>query len=352
MLPSEDAPRVAKELDKRFGLPCWQMAMTATEANRYVIRICRALTKRPKILIFNECYHGSLDEALVHLDENGQVALRCEFDSNPGLDKETLTRVVEFNEVGALEEALSHEDVACVLAEPVMTNCGMVLPEPGYHDKLRELTAKYGTYLIIDETHTFSSGPGGYTAANGLKPDFITLGKAVAGGIPVAVYGFTSRIANRINTTFGRKPVSDPMGIGGTLSANAFAINAMLATLTHVATAEAFNRMTAGANRMADGLEAAIEKHGLPWSVTRCGARAELQFMPHSPKNGSEGKAAVYWDLIAYTHLYLTNRGVLVTPFHNMMLVSPVTTDGDVDLLVKGWEDCMAELAVVAQGRL
>jgi glutamate-1-semialdehyde 2,1-aminomutase len=349
MLPSEDAPWVAKELGRRFGLPCWQMAMTATEANRYVIRICRTLTKRPKILVFNECYHGSLDEALVHLDEDGKVALRCEFDSNPGLVKDSVARVVEFNDGYALEEALRQKDVACVLAEPVMTNCGMVLPEPGYHDKLRELATRYGTYLIIDETHTFSSGPGGYTAVHELRPDFLTLGKSIAGGIPVAVYGFTAEIADRINASFGRKPVSDPMGIGGTLSANAFAVNAIRANLTHVATQQAFETMIAGANRMADGLEAAIEKHNLPWSVTRCGARAELQFMPYPPKKGSEAKAAVYWDLIGYTHLYLANRGVLVTPFHNMMLVAPVTTDADVDLLVKAWDDCMAELSALAR---
>ena len=349
MLPSEDAPWVARQLGQRFGLPYWQVAMTATEANRYVIRICRALTQRPKTLIFNECYHGSLDEALVHLDENGQAALRCEFDSNPGVAKDALTRVVEFNDVGALEAALSHADVACILAEPVMTNCGMVLPEPGYHDRLRELATRYGAYLSIDETHTFSSGPGGYTAAHGLKPDFITLGKAIAGGIPVAVYGFTAQIADQINASFGRKPVSDPMGIGGTLSANAFAINAIRATLTHVATDKAFEKMIAGANRMADGLEAAIKSYDLPWSVTRCGARAEMQFMPHPPQKGSEAKASVYWDLIAYTHLYLANRGVLVTPFHNMMLVSPVTSDEDVDLLVNLWDDCMAELATVAR---
>ena len=349
MLPSEDAPWVARELGRRFGLPYWQVAMTATEANRYVIRICRTLTQRPKTLVFNECYHGSLDEALVHLDANGQVALRCEFDSNPGLVKDSVARVVEFNDVSVLEEALSHEDVACILAEPVMTNCGMVLPEPGYHDELRELATKYGTYLIIDETHTFSSGPGGYTAAHGLKPDFITLGKSIAGGIPVAVYGFTAQIAKQINASFGRKPVSDPMGIGGTLAANAFAINAIRATLTNVATEEAFKKMIAGANRMADGLEAAINKRDLAWSVTRCGARAEMQFMPHPPRKGSEAKAAVDWDLIAYTHLYLANRGILVTPFHNMMLVSPVTTDEDIILLVKTWDDCMAGL--VAAGR-
>jgi len=352
MLPSEDAPWVARELGRRFGLPYWQAAMTATEANRYVIRICRTLTQRPKILVFNECYHGSLDEALVHLDENGQIALRCEFDSNPGLAKESVARVVEFNDVSALEAALSHEDVACILAEPVMTNCGMVLPEPGYHDDLRKLATKYGTYLIIDETHTFSSGPGGYTAAHGLKPDFITLGKSIAGGIPVAVYGFTAQIAEQINASFGRKPVSDPMGIGGTLSANAFAIHAVRATLAHVATEKAFEKMIAGADRMADGLEAAIKRHGLPWSVTRCGARAEMQFMPHPPTKGSEAKAAVYWDLIAYTHLYLANRGILVTPFHNMMLVSPVTTAEDIDFLVEQWEACMAELAAVAGSKV
>ena len=351
MLPSEDSPWIGRELCKRFGLPYWQVAMTATEANRYVIRICRTLTKRPKTLVFNECYHGSLDEALVHLDKDGHLTLRCEFDSNPGLVKESVARVVEFNEVSALEEALSHKDVACILAEPVMTNCGMVLPEPGYHEKLRELATKYGTYLIIDETHTFSSGPGGYTAAHGLKPDFVTLGKSIAGGIPVAVYGFTAQIADEINASFGRKPVSDPMGIGGTLSANAFAINAIRATLKHVATEQAFEKMIAGANRMADGLEAAIENHQLPWSVTRCGARAEMQFMPYSPKKGSEAKAAVYWDLIAYTHLYLANRGVLVTPFHNMMLVSPETSDEDVDMLVKVWGDCMKELALLSRSK-
>jgi glutamate-1-semialdehyde 2,1-aminomutase len=348
MLPSEDAPWVARELGRRFGLPCWQVAMTATEANRYVIRICRTLTKRPKTLVFNECYHGSLDEALVHLDENGRLALRCEFDSNPGLIKESVARVVEFNDADALEEALSHQDVACILAEPVMTNCGMVLPAPTFHDRMRDLASKYGSYLIIDETHTFSSGPGGYTSAHGLKPDFITLGKSIAGGIPVAVYGFKAQIADQINASFGRKPVSDPMGIGGTLSANAFAINAIRATLTHVATDAAFEKMITGANRMADGLETAIQKHDLPWSVTRCGARAEMQFVAHEPKSGSEAKAAVYWDLIAYTHLYLANRGVLVTPFHNMMLVSPVTSDEDIDLLVETWDNCMAELAEVA----
>lgn len=345
MLPTEDAAWVGQELKSRFGLPFWQVAMTATEANRYVIRICRTLTKRPKILVFNECYHGSIDEALVHIEPDGELALRSPYDINPGIPKDALTRVVEFNDIEALEAALGHEDVACVLAEPVMTNCGMVLPAPGYHEKLREICTRTGTLLIIDETHTQSSGPGGYTAAHGLEPDFVTLGKCIAGGIPVAVYGFTARVAEDINRSFGHKGVADPMGIGGTLSGNAFAVNAMKATLEHVATPEAFERMIRGGNLMADGLEATIKKYGLPWSVTRCGARAELQFVPDQPVCGSQAKAAFDWPMIYYTHLFLVNRGLLITPFHNMMLVPPMATDDDINALVSGWDDCMAALS-------
>jgi glutamate-1-semialdehyde 2,1-aminomutase len=227
----------------------------------------------------------------------------------------------------------------------VMTNCGMVLPAPGYHEKLRELCTKYGTYLVLDETHTFSNGYGGYTKAYGLKPDFITLGKSIAGGIPVAVYGFTREVAESINASFGRKSVSDPMGISGTLSGNAFAIAAMRETLTKVATEEAFEKMFAGQKRLSDGLDAVLERHNIPWSVTRSGARCELQFMPTLPKNGSEAKNHFDWELMYYTHLFLTNRGLLITPFHNMMLIPPVATEADIDLLIKGWDDCLAEIA-------
>ncbi len=348
MMPSEDALWVGRDLGQRFGLPFWQVAMTATEANRYVIRICRTLTRRPKILVFNECYHGSVDEALVHLGPDGRLALRSEYDINPGIPKDALTRVVEFNDVPALEAALAHRDVACVLAEPVMTNCGMVLPASGYHSRLRDACTRYGTYLVIDETHTLSSGPGGYTAAHGLRPDFITLGKCIAGGIPVAVYGFTADIADGVNASFGRKGLSDPMGIGGTLSGNALAVRAMRATLADVATPAAFERMIKGADRMADGLEASIAVHRLPWSVTRCGARAELQFIPHPPTSGSQAKAAFDWGMIYYTHLFLANRGFIITPFHNMMLVPPVASDDDIDRLVDAWDACLGEIARLA----
>lgn len=345
MLPTEDALWIGAELARRFGLPFWQVAMTATEANRYVIRICRTLTGRPKTLVMNECYHGSVDETLPHIGPDGQLELRSAFDINPGLPKDALTRVVEFNDLAALEKELAHRDVACVVAEPVMTNCGMVLPAAGYLEGLRRLCDRYGTLLVIDETHTFSTGPGGYTAAYGLRPDFITLGKSIAGGIPVAVYGFTKEMAEKINASFGHKSVADPMGIGGTLSGNAFAIAAMRATLEHVATEAAFARMLAGQERISDGLEAALREFDLPWSVTRCGARCEMQFMPQLPTTGSEAKAHFDWQLIYYTHLYLANRDVLITPFHNMMLVPPVATDDDIDRLVAVWRGCMAEIA-------
>ena len=349
MLPTPDALAIGQELGKRFGLPLWQVAMTATEANRYVIRISRTLTGRPKVLCMNECYHGSLDETLPHIGPDGQLALRSEFDMNPGVAKESLTRVVEFNDVEALERELAHEDCACVIAEPVMTNCGMVLPAPGYLEKLRELCTKYGSYLIIDETHTFSNGYGGYTRAHGLQPDFITLGKSIAGGVPVSVYGFTHEVAAKINETFGKKGVSDPMGISGTLSGNAFAIAAMRVTLEKVATQEAFQRMFAGQERLSDGLDAILEEHQIPWSLTRSGARCELQFMPTLPQNGTEAKEHFDWQLMYYTHVYLANRGILITPFHNMMLVPPVASDADIDKLIQGWDDCLSELAALAK---
>lgn len=347
MLPTLDALEIGKELEKRFGLPTWQVAMTATEANRYTIRNARALTGRPKIMVMQECYHGSLDETLPHINEKGKLALRTDYDSNPGLPKDQLTRVVEFNDLEAAERELAHLDVAAVLLEPVMTNCGMVLPKEGYLEGLRELCDKYGTYMIIDETHTFSNGYGGYTRAHGLKPDFVTLGKSIGGGIPVAVYGFTKEITDKINETYGHASVSDPMGIGGTLAANQFAIAAMKETLEKVATEEAFEKMFRGQKRLSDGLEAVLKKYNIPWSVTRSGARCELQFMPTLPENGTEAKNHFDWKLTYYTHLYLMNRGILITPFHNMMLISPVTPDEDIDKLIRGWDDCLKELSEI-----
>ncbi len=350
MLPAPDAAAVGDLLAERFGLPYWQLALSATDANRFVIRLARGLTGRPRTLVFNGCYHGSLDESLVEVDPEGELIKRSPIDPNPGLAASASSVVVEFNDVAALERALVNGDVACVLAEPIMTNCGMVLPDPGYHDALRDLTRRYGTYLIIDETHTLSSGYGGYAGAHGLDPDFLVFGKAIAGGIPIAGYGFTREVADRHDAVFGA--VSDRIwgefGVGGTLTANAFSIGVLRAALEAVATREAFDHMLQLGAAMADGLEAAIRQVGLPWVVTAAGARAELQFMPDQPRNGAEALAHFDWDLIEFTHLYLLNRGILITPFHNMMLVAPTTTETDVDQLITGWRQCMKELSAAA----
>ena len=329
MLPTEDAAWVAGEMGRRFGLPFWQFCLTATDANRFTIRLARAITGRPKILVYNFCYHGSVDETIVTV--SGGVAGPRVGNIGPPVDPTETTRIVEFNDVDALEEALAHGDVACVLAEPALTNIGIVLPEPGYHDALRRLTREHGTFLVIDETHTICAGPGGATRAWGLDPDFLTIGKPLASGVPAACYGMSGDVAERAQTYLASLPTTDVGGIGGTLSGNALSLAAMRATLEHVLTDEAFGRMIALGERWAGGVKDAIDHHGLPWEVQRIGCRAEYWFTPTPPRNGGEAAASEDHDLMRFTHLYALNRGVLLTPFHNMALMSPATTEADVD---------------------
>jgi glutamate-1-semialdehyde 2,1-aminomutase len=330
MLPTEDSLAVAAELARRFGLPFWQAAMTATDANRFVIRIARQITGRPKILVFNWCYHGTVDETFATLGPDGKVGPRAG-NVGPPVDPAVTTRVVEFNDLAALERELAHGDVACVLAEPAMTNIGIVLPDPGFHAALRALTRKHGTLLVNDETHTLSAGPGGATRAWGLDPDFVTVGKPLASGVPAAVYGFTAEVARRWREQTSVE-LSDTGGIGGTLAGNALALAAMRATLTEVLTDEAYARMIPLAERFAAGVERVIAELGLPWIVKRLGARAEYWFRAEAPRNGGQAAAAVDAELDRYMHLAALNRGVLMTPFHNMALMCPDTTEADVDL--------------------
>ena len=330
MLPTEDSLAVSAELARRFGLPFWQAAMTATDANRFVIRLARQITGRPKILVFNWCYHGTVDETFATLRPDGTVGPRAG-NVGPPVDPALTTRVVEFNDVAALERELAHGDVACVLAEPAMTNIGIVLPEPGFHAALRALTRRHGTLLVNDETHTLSAGPGGATRAWGLDPDFVTVGKPLASGVPAAVYGFTAEVARRWRDRTSLE-LSDTGGIGGTLAGNALALAAMRATLAEVLTEEAYGRMIPLAERFAAGVEQVIAELGLPWIVKRLGARAEYWFRAEAPRNGGEAAAAVDAELDRYMHLAALNRGVLLTPFHNMALMCPATTAADVDL--------------------
>jgi glutamate-1-semialdehyde 2,1-aminomutase len=328
MLPSEDSVWVGEELQRRFGLPFWQFALTATDANRFSIRLARQITGRAKILVFNWCYHGSVDESFITLMPDGLVRAR-RGNIGPPVDPAGTTRVVEFNDVPALERALAHTDVACVLAEPVMTNVGIVHPEAGYHHALRELTRKSGTLLIIDETHTICAGPGGYTQAERLEPDFLVFGKPIAGGVPGAAYGFTAEVAERVAAHHSLEDC-DTGGIGGTLAGNALSLAAMRATLAHVLTAEAFAHMIPMAERWTAGVESVISATAIPWHVSRLGCRAEYLFGPHHPRNGTEAHDAMDFELERFMHLYAMNRGILLTPFHNMALMSPATTAADV----------------------
>jgi glutamate-1-semialdehyde 2,1-aminomutase len=343
MLPSEDAVFVAEELQQRFGLTYWQFALTATDANRFSIRLARQITGRPKILVFNWCYHGTVDETFITLHPDGTSGAR-RGNIGPPVDPSVTTRVVEFNDVAALEQALAHGDVACVLAEPALTNVGIVHPAPGYHQALRELTRKYSTLLIIDETHTICAGPGGYTRAENLDPDVLVFGKPIAGGVPGAAYGFTQKVADMILERHSLEDC-DTGGIGGTLAGNALSLAAMRATLTKVLTKEAFDRMIPMAERWTAGVQKVIQDFGLPWHVTRLGCRAEYLFSPNPPKNGTEAHDAMDFELERFMHLYAMNRGVLLTPFHNMALMSPATTPEDVDYHTKVFREAVRELA-------
>jgi glutamate-1-semialdehyde 2,1-aminomutase len=343
MLPTQDSAWAGEELARRFGLPLWQFTLSATDANRFALRLCRDVTGRAKILVFNGCYHGTVDETFATLRPDGSVGVRPG-NVGPPVDPALTTKVVEWNDLDALEAALAPGDVACVLAEPALTNIGIVLPEPGFHDALRELTRATGTLLVIDETHTFSAGPGGYTAAHGLEPDVLTIGKAIGGGVPVGAFGVTEELAAR---ALGRTGADweDVGGVGGTLAGNALSLAAVRATLGEVLTEDAFARMDALGERLAAGTAAAIEDAGVPWHVTRLGARSEYRFTAQAPRTGGESAAAGDEELERFLHLHALNRGVLITPFHNMALVCPSSTEADVDRHGEVLGEALRELA-------
>jgi glutamate-1-semialdehyde 2,1-aminomutase len=345
MLPSEDALVVSEELTRRFGVPRWQFALTATDANRFAIRLARHITKRPKVLVFNWCYHGTVDESFATLDPAGRVVERAG-NLGPPVPLGATTRVVEWNDVEALERELAHGDVACVLAEPALTNIGIVPPEPGFHDALRDLTRRHGTLLIVDETHTLCAGPGGCTAAFGLEPDVLTVGKSIGGGIATAAYGFTEDVADRIDASIDRDD-SDVGGIGGTLAGNVLSLAAMRATLGEVLTDDAFGRMIALGERFEQGVQRSIDRHALPWHVTRLGCRVEYLFRAERPCTGSDAAAGGDHLLDRLIHLWALNRGILLTPFHNMALMSPATTEEDVGRHTEAFAEATAAIARV-----
>ena len=341
MLPTEDSIWVGEDLQRRFGLPYWQFTLTATDANRFAIRIAREITQRSKILVFHYSYHGTVDETFATL-ENGVVGPR-RGNIGPPVNPAETTRVVEFNDLNALEDALKHHDVACILAEPAMTNVGIILPDDGYWNAARELARRYGVLLIADETHTICAGPGGCTAEWKLDPDMLVFGKAIGSGIPGATFGVSEEVGQRISARIHLEDC-DVGGIGGTLAGNALSLAAMRSTLEHILTAESFEHMIPLAKRFTDGVAENLRANGIPWNVTRLGARAEYTFCKTSPRNGGESAAAADFELERFLHLYALNRSVLLTPFHNMALMCPETTSADIDAHTKIFAAAVREL--------
>lgn len=342
MMPSEDAEWVGAELTRRFGIPLWSFSLTATDANRWALRLARLVTGRPRILAFSYCYHGAVDETLVITGPDGSAQFR-EGNVGPAVPIGQTTRVAEFNDLASVERELAHGDVAVLITEPALTNIGIVLPEPGFLEGVRELCTKYGTLLLIDETHTISAGPGGCTAAWNLQPDIFVIGKSIGGGIPSGAYGITREIAERI-TDHPEADLVDVGGVGGTLAGNVLSTAAMRATLEHVLTDAAFVHMIDLATSFREGVEKTLADHSVPWTIAQLGARAEYRFTSPAPSTGSESAAAFDGDLEEFLHLYMSNRGVLLTPFHNMALMCPDTSAADVDRHSELFAGAVAEL--------
>jgi glutamate-1-semialdehyde aminotransferase len=342
MLPTEDAIAAGDELRRRFGLRWWQFTITATDANRFSIRLARKITGRPLVAVHDHCYHGSVDETFATLADDGRV-VASRGSIGPPVDPATTTRVVEFNDVAGLERALADQQVAALLIEPALTNVGIVLPESGYLEAVRDITRQTGTLLIVDETHTICAGPAGMTGTHDLEPDMLVIGKTIGGGIPAGAYGLSQAVGERLS---GSIPVeeSDIGGIGGTLAGYALSMAAIRATLGEVLTEEAFRRMLPLGERWAAGVDEAIAARGVPWHVTRLGARAEYHFMPDRPRTGAEQAAHADFELERFLHLWAMNRGILMTPFHNMALMSPATTEADVDRHTAVFADAVGAL--------
>ena len=345
MLPNADAEWVGGELSRRFGLPIWSFALSATDANRWAIRLARLVTGRPRILVFSYCYHGSVDETFIVLGPDGRAHSRLG-NVAPAVDPTTTTRVVEWNDLAAVERELAYGDVAAILTEPALTNIGIVLPKPGFLAGLRELATRHATLLMIDETHTFSAGPGGMTGRDGLEPDVLVIGKSIGGGVPCGAYGLTNEVAEQVmrRSASGEADIVDVGGVGGTLAGSPLSLAAMRATLGEVLTAEAFEHMINLADRYTADVQAVLDSDDLPWSITQLGARAEYRFTRPAPRTGGESAAAADDQLDEFMHLYMINRGILMTPFHNMALMCPATTLADVSTHTEVFRAAVAEL--------
>ena len=328
MLPTEDAIASANLLAERFGLPKWQFTLTATDANRHILRYSRHVTGRQKIAVHDYCYHGTVDETFAVMDDNGHTVARHDNIGKP-IELSETTVVIPFNDLEAAERAFATGEVAAMLMEPALTNIGIVLPEPGYLEGMQELCRKYDVIWILDETHTISAGPGGMTRQYDLHPDAVVLGKTIGGGVPVGAFGLTDKLATRIATSTNLESI-DVGGVGGTLAGNALSMAAVRATLGEVLTPQAFAHMERLAKLWVENVQSVIDEFELPWQVSRIGGRGEYSFRAEAPLNGRQAADADDFELQQYLQLHAINRGILMTPFHNMVLMSPAATEADV----------------------
>jgi glutamate-1-semialdehyde 2,1-aminomutase len=299
LLPTEGSVLVAEELARRYPVPLWQFTLSATQANTEVIRLARAATGRDVILLFQGHYHGHFEEGLVDLAD-GQAS-----PTQRGLSKGVTgrVRIAQFNDAGTLRRALEPGDIALVLTEPAMTNSiHLLAPGPGWHDALRALTREHGTLLAIDETHTHVVGPGGATGMWRLDPDMVTIGKAVAGGVPMGAYGVTAALGEQLD-------VARNVATGGTLFGNPLSAAAAVAALTQVLVPSAYEHTTALGGQLADGIEQAIAAAGLPWTAIRLGPRSGQWYGPQ-PRTGAEAYALTDGELTRLVRVWLANRGV------------------------------------------
>lgn len=322
-LPSPNAYEAGSRLSQRFGLPVWGFALSATDANRFALRICREITGRNKILVFNGCYHGTVSECFVAL-EDGASRTRAG-NMGPAFDASSTAEVIEFNDFDALERVLATETIACLVMEPVMTNVGIIHPKPGFLEACRELTKKTGTVWIIDEAHTITAGPSGFAGAAGLEPDMLVLGKCIGGGFPVGCYGMTREISERLYSKT-RAEFADTSGIGGTMTGSPVAMAAILATLDNYLTEDNFKLAIGMAEEFVAGIDRVIARRGLPFSTNRVGARAEYVFSEALAANAAESAAKTDHELYEYYFIGSLNRGYLMSPYYNIMAsVSAVT---------------------------
>ncbi len=328
MLPTADAAQNGRILAERFGVPKWQFTLSATDANRHMLRYARHVTGRKKVAVHDYCYHGTVDETFAVMDDSGATVPRRDNVGKPVELHET-TVVIPFNDLEAAERAFAKGDVAAMLMEPALTNIGIVLPQPGYLEGMQALCNKYDVIWILDETHTLSAGVGGMTAQFELKPDAVVLGKTIGGGVPVGAYGLTRELASRIESSMNLESI-DIGGVGGTLAGNALSMAAVRATLEEVLTVENFQHMEALAVAWVKNIQDVIDEFQLPWQVSRIGCRGEYSFRARPPINGREAAEADDFELQQYLQLHAINRGILMTPFHNMALMSPASSEADI----------------------